>query len=241
MENAVLNLRQQRLADATRPFRARGNRIQRCQRCLLPMRLCLCDTLAPQTARSQFCLLMSAREPLKPSNTGRLIADILPETQAFLWARTAPPPALLHQLRTTSRTPFIVFPADSVSSPGRQIFTRCPPACTPLFILPDGTWRETRRMFRQSHWLNHLPVLSLDLPQRSAYGLRVSADEACHCTAEIAIVLLRQMQDNAAAQVLENHFRRFRQRYLSVKSHSRTQTDTFVSADGSQRNATKPL
>jgi hypothetical protein len=32
-DNAVLRLRAERLARATRPFLARGNRIRRCQRC----------------------------------------------------------------------------------------------------------------------------------------------------------------------------------------------------------------
>ncbi|MCL7680395.1 DTW domain-containing protein, partial [Klebsiella pneumoniae] len=79
----------------TRPFLARGNRIKRCQRCLLPLRHCLCDTLQPQPARSRFCLIMFDTEPMKPSNTGRLIADILPDTEAFQWSRTEPPAALL--------------------------------------------------------------------------------------------------------------------------------------------------
>ncbi|HDH8131955.1 TPA: DTW domain-containing protein, partial [Salmonella enterica subsp. enterica serovar Enteritidis] len=40
--NAVLQLRAERLARATRPFLARGNRVRRCQRCLLPLKSCLC-------------------------------------------------------------------------------------------------------------------------------------------------------------------------------------------------------
>ncbi len=35
-DNAVFQLRQQRLARSTRPFRARGCRIERCSYCLLP-------------------------------------------------------------------------------------------------------------------------------------------------------------------------------------------------------------
>ncbi|ECI2705094.1 DTW domain-containing protein, partial [Salmonella enterica] len=76
--NAVLQLRAERLARATRPFLARGNRVHRCQRCLLPLKRCLCDTLTPSQAKSRFCLVMFDTEPMKPSNTGRLIADILP-------------------------------------------------------------------------------------------------------------------------------------------------------------------
>lgn len=82
-DNAVLRLRAERLARATRPFFARGNRISRCQRCLLPLKQCLCETLKSQAARSRFCLVMFDTEPMKPSNTGRLIADILPDTESF--------------------------------------------------------------------------------------------------------------------------------------------------------------
>nr|MBA2817275.1 DTW domain-containing protein YfiP [Candidatus Pantoea persica] len=56
---------------------------------------CLCNTIQPQTARSRFCLVMFDTEPMKPNNTGRLIADILPQTEAFGWSRTEPNPALL--------------------------------------------------------------------------------------------------------------------------------------------------
>ena len=66
--NAVLQLRAERLARATRPFLARGNRIRRCQRCLLPLKLCLCETLRPAQAKSRFCLVMFDTEPMKPSN-----------------------------------------------------------------------------------------------------------------------------------------------------------------------------
>lgn len=94
-DNAVLRLRQDRLDRATRPFLARGSRAVRCQGCLLPQQNCLCATIKPQQANSRFCLIMFGAEPLKPSNTGRLIADILPDTLAFTWSRTEVDPGLL--------------------------------------------------------------------------------------------------------------------------------------------------
>ena len=41
---------------------------------------------------------MADIEPLKPSNTGWLIADVVPDTFAFGWARTEVDPALLELL-----------------------------------------------------------------------------------------------------------------------------------------------
>jgi DTW domain-containing protein YfiP len=50
-------------------------------------------------------------EPMKPSNTGRLIADILPDTAAFQWSRTEPPQALLDLVASPDYQPMVVFPA----------------------------------------------------------------------------------------------------------------------------------
>ncbi len=135
-ENAVLQLRAERIARATRPFLARGNRVRRCQRCLLPEKLCLCSTITPAQAKSRFCLLMFDTEPMKPSNTGRLIADILPDTVAFQWSRTEPSQDLLDLVQNPDYQPMVVFPASYADEQREVIFT--PPAGKPpLFIMLD--------------------------------------------------------------------------------------------------------
>ena len=218
-DNAVLRLRAERLARATRPFLARGNRIRRCQRCLLPVKHCLCETLQTQPARSRFCLVMFDTEPMKPSNTGRLIADVLPDTEAFQWSRTAPPQALLDLVASPDYQPMVVFPA-SYADNGRKVLTA--PAAhgkPPLFIMLDGTWTEARKMFRKSPYLDALPVISVDLSRVSAYRLRESHADDQYCTAEVAIALLDLADDRAAAQGLSDHFTLFRERYLAGKPH----------------------
>ncbi|CPR17489.1 FIG00635224: hypothetical protein [Brenneria goodwinii] len=158
-------------------------------------------------------------EPLKPSNTGRLIADILPETQAFLWSRTSPDPQLLAALGDADYQPYLVFLADDTEEE-RQIFQQLPSqGKPPLFVLLDGTWPEARKMFRKSPYLDKLPMLSLHVDALSRYQLREASNAGQHCTAEIAIALLGQAGDSIAAQALANHFDRFRKHYLAGKSH----------------------
>ncbi|OAT30772.1 hypothetical protein M975_2803 [Buttiauxella brennerae ATCC 51605] len=218
-ENAVLRLRAERLARATRPFLARGNRIRRCQRCLLPLKQCLCETLQPQNARSRFCLVMFDTEPMKPSNTGRLIADILPDTEAFQWSRTEPPQALLDLVSSPDYQPMVVFPA-SYASAGREVLTVPPKSGKPpLFIMLDGTWTEARKMFRKSPYLDNLPVISVDLSIVSAYRLREAHADGQYCTAEVAAALLALAGDEHAAVGLTEHFTLFRERYLAGKPH----------------------
>ncbi|MCS2149569.1 tRNA-uridine aminocarboxypropyltransferase [Scandinavium manionii] len=215
-DNAVLRLRADRLARATRPFLARGNRIRRCQRCLLPLKQCLCETLMPSAARSRFCLVMFDTEPMKPSNTGRLIADILPDTEAFQWSRTEPPQALLDLVRNPDYQPMVVFPA-SYAGAEREVITAPPSGKPPLFIMLDGTWTEARKMFRKSPYLDGLPVISVDLSRVSAYHLRAAQAEGQYCTAEVAIALLDLANDTEAAGALGKHFQCFRARYLAGK------------------------
>lgn len=215
-DNAVLHLRAERLARATRPFLARGNRVRRCQRCLLPLKLCLCETLTPSHANSRFCLVMFDTEPMKPSNTGRLIADILPDTAAFQWSRTTPPQALLDLVASPDYQPMVVFPA-SYAGPDRKVMSTPATGKPPLFIMLDGTWTEARKMFRKSPYLDALPVISVDLSRVSAYRLRAAHAEDQYCTAEVAIALLDLAGDTVAASALGNHFSCFRERYLAGK------------------------
>jgi DTW domain-containing protein YfiP len=61
------------------------------------------------------CLIMADIEPLKPSNTGWLIADVVADTAAFGWARTEVDPALLALLADPQWQPYVVFPGEFVA------------------------------------------------------------------------------------------------------------------------------
>ena len=230
-DNAVLRLRAERLARATRPFLARGNRVRRCQRCLLVTGYCLCNTIVPHPANSRFCLVMFDTEPMKPSNTGRLIADILPLTDAFQWSRTEPPEALLDLVKNPDYQPMVVFPS-SYAGPERQVLSTPPSGKPPLFIMLDGTWPEARKMFRKSPWLDNLPLISVDLSRVSAYSLREVHAEGQYCTAEVAIALLDLAGDTGAATALSQHFTRFRENYLAGKAHHQGNITTLQTENG---------
>ena len=94
--HAVSRLRTARLARSPKPFSARGGWLkERCAGCRLAITHCLCNLRPKVATRAGMCLLMSDTEALKPSNTGWLIADVVADTFAFEWTRTAVDPALL--------------------------------------------------------------------------------------------------------------------------------------------------
>ncbi|QNP47525.1 tRNA-uridine aminocarboxypropyltransferase [Diaphorobacter aerolatus] len=213
--HAVARLRAARLAVSTRPFRARGGpKGERCAGCRLRPSHCTCDSEVRQPGtRAGICLLMHDAEPIKPSNTGWLIADVVPDTFAFGWSRIDADAGLLELLRDPRWQPFVVFPAEYVTEPRRVVhdvqagmdsFAACaaPHDRRPLFILLDGTWSQARKMYHKCPYLDGFPVLSLQPDQVSAYRLRRSHRGDHFCTSEVAALCLELSGDEGASRVL---------------------------------------
>jgi DTW domain-containing protein len=225
MPHAVSLLRDARLARSTKPFLARGGfRRERCARCRLVPSHCLCSLRRSVPTRAGMCLLMADIEPLKPSNTGWLIADVVADTFAFGWARTETDPALLALLADPQWQPYLVFPAE-YAAPGRVVHaveashaTGAGTATRPLFVLLDGTWAEARKMFGRSPCLNHLPVLSLQPALVSQYKLRRSRRDDHFCTSEVAALCLELAGEPAAADTLAAYLDLFTHHYLQARN-----------------------
>jgi DTW domain-containing protein len=225
MPHAVSLLRSARLARSNKPFLARGGfKRERCVGCRLVPSHCLCALRPLVPTRAGMCLLMADIEPLKPSNTGWLVADVVADTFAFGWARTATDPALLALLRDPQWQAYVVFPRE-YAAPGRVVHSVLPPdtgragACKrPLFILLDGTWAEARKMFGRSPCLDQLPVLSLHPEQISQYKLRRSRRDDHFCTSEVAALCLNLAGEHMAEQTLAAYLDVFTHHYLQARN-----------------------
>lgn len=228
-EHAVHRLRAQMRAKSTRPFLARGSLMKRCDACLLAPQSCLCDWQPTLGTDLGICLIMHPLEPLKPTNTGRLIADCLPETFAFVWSRTETDPALTQLLADPQWQPYIVFPGE-YAQPGQQVVNELPSrdgaARRPLLIILDATWTQARKMFRKSPCLAGLPILSLHTEQLSRYRLRRSCREEHLCTVEVAAACLALASDEADALLLGDYFDLFTEAYLASRANRPVASDT---------------
>ncbi|MFY9184237.1 MAG: tRNA-uridine aminocarboxypropyltransferase [Limnohabitans sp.] len=217
--HAVSRLRTERLARSVKPFLARGGiKGERCPGCRLVPSHCLCALRPEVPTQAGMCLLMADIEPLKPSNTGWLIADVVQRTFAFGWARTEVDPALLALLADPQWQPYVVFPGEFVA-PERLVHEVSTTDANkrPLFILLDATWPEARKMFRKSPYLNALPVLSLHPEQVSHYQLRRSRRDDHFCTSEVASLCLDLAGEGHAAQTLQAWLDVYTHHYLQAK------------------------
>ncbi len=217
--HAVSRLRVSRLARSAKPFLARGGiKGERCPGCRLVPSHCICAVRPDVSTQAGMCLLMADIEPLKPSNTGWLIADVVKNTFAFGWARTQVDPDFLTLLADPEWLPFVVFPGEFVA-PERLVHTvQTRTGQRPLFILLDATWPEARKMFRKSPYLNALPVLSLNPEQVSNYQLRRSRNDDHFCTSEVASMCLDLVGETHAAHTLQVYLDVYTHHYLQAKN-----------------------
>lgn len=219
--HSVHRLFQKRLALSTKPFKARGHKVIRCDTCRLAQEHCICDLVKTNASQAGFVLLMYDTEVLKPSNTGKLIADVIPDTYAFIWSRTEVDPELAEILNDPQWQPFVVFPKQYAQAE-RQVYTqslKLAEGKRPLFIMLDGSWREAKKMFRKSPYLAQLPMVAFD-PENlavnerlSRYKIRKSAVNNELATAEVAARVLAIAGDDVNAQLLDLWFDVFSYQY----------------------------
>lgn len=215
--HSVHKLAIERLAKSTKPFKARGGRLIRCDYCMLGKQFCICPHQPSVQSSAGFMLVMFDYEMIKPSNTGRLIADVVPDTFAFQWSRTEPEQAMIDIINDEQWQPFIIFPEEYVVERERvqtgQL--KLDPNKRLLYILLDGSWREAKKIFKKSHWLQDLPVISFDPEVVSQYQIRTAAKENQLATAEVAALVLSHHGEQANAEILSCWFDVFRERYLA--------------------------
>ncbi len=221
--NAFQRLHQARIENATKPFSARGGKTQRCGICQVAKAFCICH-VKPQAGDSlSALLLLSENEVLKPSNTGRLIADVLSDTHVYQWSRTEPSFELIELLNNPDYFPVILFPEQYVDDTSRLASSplRIEPGKKVLLILLDGSWREARRMFRRSPYLERFPVFSIQPEKLSEYVMRKSLNPNHLSTAEVASVAFEQLGYENESETLFHWFKAFQEAYLLSKSRGK--------------------
>lgn len=219
--NQYHHLRERRLAESTREFNARGKSVERCDACQLATYACICPWRPVLKSHTEFILLMHRDEVFKPTNTGRLIADVLPtNTHVFCWSRTEPAQELLDVLCDPQRRPMIVFPADvsEASARPRELIVELPQDHRiNCFIVLDGTWKQSGRMFHLSRWLDEIPCVVLPESLVRGYAVRKSHQDHYLSTAEAASLCLTMAGERHNAEILQDYFQLFNLHYLATR------------------------
>ena len=149
----------------------------------------------------KFTLLTHFKEFEKRSNTGRLVLDVLGSAaEQVRWDRMNPSDELLKEIEAGGVA--LVYPG-AVDETDEDL------SDISRFILIDGTWHEARKIHQRSPYLQKVRRVNLTPTGKSRYNLRKNQKEACLCTAECVIEVLRSTGNAAAADQLEERFLAF--------------------------------
>lgn len=148
-------------------------------------------------------LLTHSEELKKESGTGKLVKSLLAEQcHVIVWARKEPNSALLALSPVDTA---IVYLATSTS----PTLDKASLSNINNVIVLDGTWQQARKMYNQSPYLAKFPHYEIK-GEHSLYIKRRNQKEAGLCTAEVAIHLLKEVNDPQAA-ALQQSFLTFNQ------------------------------
>jgi DTW domain-containing protein YfiP len=149
----------------------------------------------------KFTLLTSSKEILKPSNTGKLVKEVLKEgAEQICWNRLVPPAQLLKEIEVGGVA--LLYPGTVTESEGDLTGIN-------QMILIDSTWHEARKIHQRSPYLHKVRRVSLSPNRNSQYTLRKNQRESCLCTAECVIEILQSLGRIDDAEKLHQRFIEF--------------------------------
>jgi DTW domain-containing protein YfiP len=183
--------------------------------------LCVCD-LVPRPrleTRTRLVLIIHRYEDRKPTNTGRLAAACLANSEVIVrgheWQPTPPfacPP---------DTQPLLLFPHEG-SLPLTELAIPRRPV---TLIVPDGNWRQASKVRQRVPGLRDVPCVSLPPGAPSDYRLRTEAHEAGLATIEAIARAFGLLEGGAGPRVqasLEFVFRAMVDRTLWSRGRVRT-------------------
>jgi DTW domain-containing protein YfiP len=142
----------------------------RCPRCRLHTDLCACDVLSPMPVATELVVVAHRYEVRKPNSTGMLAVLCLQGARLCLRGRHgAPDDAVTCEAQ---RTPILLFPCAGALPLDEWKASRPPDAGPVTLIVPDGTWRQAKRVHRRVPGLAGVQAVTLPGAHASGHRLR---------------------------------------------------------------------
>jgi DTW domain-containing protein YfiP len=180
--------------------------------------LCVCALMpCPRLeTRTRLVLIIHRYEDRKPTNTGRLAAECLANSETIVRGHaSSPTPPFVCSPGTQ---PLLLFPHED-ATPLSDLATTASPV---TLIVPDGTWRQAAKVRSRVCGLRDIPCISLPAGAPSMYRLRTESHEAGLATIEAIARVLGVLEGDPVRRALELVFRAMVDRTLWSRGMART-------------------
>jgi len=176
-------------------------RLERCPRCALHRRLCLCAEIRPLELATRVVVLRHRKETHKPTNTGRLVPLALTRGELRSFGGRG-----------------VVFDATGLMEPARRAVLLYPSARSRLLtsdqaasgpitlIVPDADWRRAHKLATREPALAEIPHVRLPDGAPSNYRLRHHPDPCFLATFEAVARALGILEGDRVQAHLERLF-----------------------------------
>jgi DTW domain-containing protein YfiP len=154
---------------------------------------CLCASYSRVETRTRVIVVVHHTDERKPSNTGRVAASVLSNSEVVLRGHPAHAPTLSFE---PDVQPLVLFPygdampIESFASSSRRI----------ALVVPDGSWRQASKVRNRMPQLRDVPCVSLPLGAPSRYRLRVESHVGRLSTIEAIARALAILEGGAGAR-----------------------------------------
>ncbi len=169
--------------------------------------LCLCRDLAAMATRTHVLVLLHRVERYRTTNTGRIATLALANSELREW----------NLLDTPNDPSGLAGEGVYLLYPGEQAGILAEDTPVRTLVVPDATWRRTRRMVHRSPELAALPRLGLPPGPPSTFRLRTNRNPASVCTLEALARALGVLEGPAVQGHLEQALEAVTARVLSTR------------------------
>ncbi|MBC7661118.1 MAG: DTW domain-containing protein [Chitinophagaceae bacterium] len=178
----------------------RKKKSERCSHCLMRVELCICSSIPSLDLATRLVVVMSKRELITPTNTGRLASQALTNSVVLVSGDQDRPFHLLEHLMP-DRPSIVLYPSEGATVLTEEwIKTLAAPV---NLIVPDGNWRQTSKMVRRVPHMSEFPVVKVGLSGDSQYKVRKEAKLEGLATIEAIARALGVLEGAAVQKQLE--------------------------------------
>ena len=171
-----------------------------CSSCSFMLKTCICTqirSLRPEEVPFQFAVHMHIKERYRSSNTGKLLEKLY-DAPVFVDSVDKDMKALAELIEQNKSRIIVLFPTEDAES----LVEISPLPARPLFLIPDGTWRQARRLNR--NFGPDLPRVKINPTTISQFLCRTQTQPDRVCTAEAVAMLLEEFnQPREASRILQ--------------------------------------
>ena len=174
--------------------------VHRCPGCEIRRPLCFCAMIPHIELQTRVIILMHTGEEVLPSNTGRLAARALTNSEIRINGRKGDRLSL-EGLVEEGRQSLLLFPSSHATelTPAYAAGLKGPFN----LIVPDGKWRQCQKFARREPALAGIPHVKVPVGKPSEYKLRTQPNDRSLCTLEAIARAVGALESRDAQTQLE--------------------------------------